>query len=72
MFVSYSRFNKIRSTISKCSYRSIHHNTFINLNVSTVTPTIIPNKAKHMIFLHGLFGSGSNWRAIASSVTNEV
>lgn len=31
-----------------------------------------PNKLKNMLFCHGLFGSGSNWRAIASSLQSKV
>lgn len=30
------------------------------------------NDKKNMIFLHGLFGSGSNWRAISNSVKKLV
>lgn len=67
-----------RGTVSRPSKRSLCSKAAwkedtVDLN-SVVTPFSgqSPNKLKNMIFCHGLFGSGSNWRAIASGVQSKV
>lgn len=60
----------INNTLKQCRNYSEKRVPLHSSIVTPKKPTVqVPN---NMIYLHGLFGSGANWRSIASVVSDEV
>jgi hypothetical protein len=67
------------STVPKKPSRRSHNTNVAFLEKSVDLNSIVAqfggpgeNRLKNMIFLHGLFGSGANWRGIASAIQPRV